>query len=145
MIVLLDSAAPRCLSFLALPLFLRKVEESQMVKRRAHFTRLPCWATYNTDNFIAGKVRTVKNLFAPLFFPGCFPETFKKGVLAVDFGKRAFVFPRPLFATNRGIVLPRVYYKIRAPPSDLILTYPKQNQIGGTHYGIQLPSRTEEV
>lgn len=40
-----------------------------------------------------------------------------------------------------GRVLPRA----RAPPSDLILTSPQQNQIGGTRNGIQLPSRTEKI
>lgn len=35
--------------------------------------------------------------------------------------------------------------RARAPPSDLILTSPQQNQIGGTHNGIQLPSRAEKV
>lgn len=110
-----------------------------MMQGRAHFTLFPCCAAWGTRNYIENGVQAATMLFAPLCFSDRFSEIQKGHPFYRDFENWSdfFLCTFLMHGAYSGLVLPRSYYKARAPPSDLILTSPQQNQIGGTHYGIQ--------
>ena len=103
-----------------------------MIQGRAHFTLSPCCAAWNTRNYIDNGVQTVTKLVAPLCFSDRFSEIKKGHPFYRGFENRSVVLLCTflMHGAYRGIVFSRSCYKARAPPSDLILTYPKQNQIG---------------